>query len=63
MIDLFIDYENNPDIFEFISELESFKDHVYILDECLKNSNYFETLYFIYKNNLLFTIRVVQNTY
>lgn len=36
----------------FFSKLQSFKEHVYILDECLKNDNYFEMFNFILKNSL-----------
>lgn len=51
-IDLCIKYENYLDKIEFISELGSFKEHLYVLDKRLKNASSFEMLNFIYKNGL-----------
>ncbi|KAL4091733.1 hypothetical protein QTP88_026380 [Uroleucon formosanum] len=51
-VDLCNKYENNLNKIEFISELESFKEHVYNIDDDLKRATFFEMLNFIYKNKL-----------
>ncbi|KAF0710596.1 Uncharacterized protein FWK35_00036342, partial [Aphis craccivora] len=51
-VDLCNKYENDLDKIEFISELESFKEHVYNIDDDLKRATFFEMLNFIYKNKL-----------
>ncbi|KAF0703446.1 Uncharacterized protein FWK35_00032722, partial [Aphis craccivora] len=51
-VDLCNKYENNLDKIEFISELESFKEHVYSIDDVLKRATFFVMLNFIYKNKL-----------
>lgn len=51
-VDLCNKYENYLDKIEFISELESFKEHVYNIDDNLKRATFFEMLNFIYKNKL-----------
>ncbi|KAL4107535.1 hypothetical protein QTP88_017867 [Uroleucon formosanum] len=51
-VDLCIKYENDLNKIEFISQLESFKEHVYNIDDDLKRVTFFEMLNFIYKNKL-----------
>ncbi|XP_060855087.1 uncharacterized protein LOC132932790 [Metopolophium dirhodum] len=51
-VDLCNKYENDLNKIEFISELESFKEHVYNIDDDLKRATFFEMLNFIYKNKL-----------
>ncbi|KAL4119494.1 hypothetical protein QTP88_012301 [Uroleucon formosanum] len=51
-VDLCNKYENDLNKIEFISELESFKEHVNNIDDDLKRATFFEMLNFIYKNKL-----------
>lgn len=45
-------YENNLDKIEFISELESLRNHIYILYKFLNNACFFGMFNLIYKNSL-----------